>query len=56
MVSAVFGFLGGLGLFLFGMEVMTTALRDLAGPGLRHLLARFTTSPLRGVGHRMQCG
>ncbi|MFI0397315.1 Na/Pi cotransporter family protein [Paracoccus jiaweipingae] len=49
MGSAVFGFLGGLGLFLFGMEVMTTALRDLAGPGLRHLLARFTTSPLRGV-------
>ena len=34
--------LGGLGLFLLGMFVMTTGLKQLAGPGLR--------TALRGVG------
>ncbi|MCM2561577.1 Na/Pi symporter [Lutimaribacter sp. EGI FJ00015] len=41
--------LGGVGMFLLGMEVMTAALRDAAGRRLRALLARFTTTPLRGV-------
>ncbi len=41
--------LGGLGLFLLGMSLMGDALRELAGSRLRRLLARFTTSPLRGV-------
>ncbi|MFN4099803.1 MAG: Na/Pi cotransporter family protein, partial [Pararhodobacter sp.] len=40
---------GGVGLFLFGMQLMTEALREGAGPGLRTLLARFTTTPLRGA-------
>lgn len=41
--------LGGVGMFLLGMEVMTAALREAAGSNLRHLLARFTTTPLRGT-------
>ncbi|HCS24283.1 MAG TPA: Na/Pi cotransporter family protein, partial [Rhodospirillaceae bacterium] len=41
--------LGGIGLFLIGMKIMTEALRDAAGPGLRHVLTRFTTTPLRGA-------
>ncbi|MEZ5674313.1 MAG: Na/Pi symporter [Thalassovita sp.] len=41
--------LGGIGMFLLGMETMTAALRALAGGQLRDLLARVTTSPLRGV-------
>lgn len=41
--------LGGIGLFLVGMKIMTEALRDAAGPGLRHVLTRFTTTPLRGT-------
>lgn len=41
--------LGGIGLFLLGMKIMTEALREAAGPKLRWLLARFTTTPLRGV-------
>lgn len=49
MSYALLPFLGGIGLFLFGMEVMTAALRELAGGGLRRWLARFTTTPLRGV-------
>lgn len=45
----VFSALGGVGMFLLGMDVLSGALRDAAGPGLRRLLARFTTTPLRGV-------
>ncbi|MDO9637007.1 MAG: Na/Pi symporter [Pseudotabrizicola sp.] len=41
--------MGGIGLFLFGMETMTAALRSLAGDGLRRWLLRMTSSPLRGV-------
>lgn len=41
--------LGGVGMFLMGMEVMTAALRDFAGGGLRRRLARLTASPLRGA-------
>lgn len=43
------GFLGGVGLFLFGMETMTVALRSLAGEGLRRWLLRMTSSPFRGL-------
>ena len=49
MTGGIFGFLGGIGLFLFGMETMTAALRSLAGERLRHWLLRMTSSPLRGV-------
>ncbi|WP_319825407.1 Na/Pi symporter [Thalassovita sp.] len=41
--------IGGIGMFLLGMETMTAALRALAGGSLRQLLARVTTSPLKGV-------
>jgi len=40
---------GGVGLFLLGMVVLTEGLRHLAGDALRSLLARFTRTPLRGV-------
>lgn len=49
MTGGILGFLGGIGLFLFGMETMTAALRDLAGEGLRRWLLRMTRTPLRGV-------
>lgn len=49
MTQAILIFMGGTGLFLFGMEGMTAALRELAGGGMRRWLARFTTTPLRGV-------
>ncbi|MFN4155703.1 MAG: Na/Pi cotransporter family protein [Paracoccaceae bacterium] len=41
--------LGGIGMFLLGMKIMTEALREAAGADLRRLLARFTSTPLRGV-------
>ncbi|MBL4930130.1 Na/Pi cotransporter family protein [Fuscibacter oryzae] len=49
MVQGWIGVLGGIGLFLFGMGVVTAALADLAGPQLRHLLGRATATPLRGA-------
>lgn len=41
--------LGGVGLFLLGMLVLTDGLRGLAGNALRRVLARFTTSPVSGA-------
>lgn len=41
--------LGGIGLFLFGMQSMTGALRELASRRMRAFLSRFTTSPLTGA-------
>lgn len=49
MMMQVLTTLGGVGLFLLGMEIMTTALREVAGAGLRQRLALVTASPLRGV-------
>lgn len=48
-MAEVLNALGGIGLFLLGMKIMTEALREAAGANLRRLLARFTTTPLRGV-------
>lgn len=41
--------LGGLGLFLMGMVVMTEGLKALAGEGLHAWLTRFTRSPSTGA-------
>jgi phosphate:Na+ symporter len=49
MTGGLLGFLGGIGLFLFGMETMTAALRALAAEKLRRWLLRMTSTPLRGV-------
>lgn len=41
--------LGGVGLFLLGMSVMTEGLKAVAGPSLRRVLARAAATPLRGT-------
>jgi len=41
--------LGGLALFLFAMQRMTEGLTAFAGSGLKQLLGRWTSTPLRGV-------
>ena len=38
--------LGGIGLFLLGMVILTNGLRHLAGDTLRQVLPRFTKTPL----------
>ena len=45
----VFTFLGGIGLFLLGMRLMSDGLRVAAGPALRDVLAASTRSRVRGL-------
>lgn len=47
--SIVIQALGGLGLFLLGMVVMTEGLRALAGDTIRRALMRFTHTPYSGA-------
>ncbi len=49
MLQDVLVILGGIGLFIFGMSLMTEALRTAASGQLRQILSRFTTTPIRGV-------
>ena len=44
----VFLILGGLGLFLYGMDAMSRGLRDIAGARMRIILARFTANRFLG--------
>jgi phosphate:Na+ symporter len=47
---SIFGaLLGGVGLFLLGMRLMTDGLKLAAGEALRRILERSTNTPLRGV-------
>jgi len=41
--------LGSLGLLIYGMRMMSEALQKMAGPQLRHILARMTTNRLTGM-------
>ena len=41
--------LGSLGLLIFGMRMMSDALQKMAGPQLRHILAKMTTNRVTGL-------
>lgn len=45
----IFGLLGGLGLFLFGMKVMSEGLQKVAGDRMRKILAALTNNRLVGA-------
>src|SRR5690554_1028442 len=45
----IFEFIGGLGIFLFGIKSMGDGLQKSAGDKLRDILDRFTTNPFMGV-------
>lgn len=45
----VFQLLGALSLLIYGMKMMSEALQKLAGPSLRHILAKMTTNRLTGM-------
>lgn len=49
MSSIILQSIGGLGLFLLGMIIMTQGLRELAGAAMRSYLIRVTRSPASGV-------
>ena len=48
-LSALGSFIGGIGLFLLGMKLMTDGLKLAAGPALRHILGQWTRTPMRGL-------
>ncbi|HEY2474481.1 MAG TPA: Na/Pi symporter [Candidatus Cybelea sp.] len=48
-MSTALAVLGGVGLFLLGMSVMTSSLKALAGSGLRATLSKAAATPLSGT-------
>ena len=48
-VQMIFGLLGGLALFLFGMNMMSESLQKAAGDRMRSVLAFLTKNPVMGV-------
>ena len=48
-MATLISILGGVGLFLLGMAVMTDGMKALAGSALRVVLAKAAATPLRGV-------
>ena len=48
-LTIVIKILGTLGLLIFGMRMMSTALQKMAGPQLRHILGRMTTNRFTGM-------
>ena len=49
MVLSILTLIGALGLFLYGMNLMSTGLQKAAGSGLRRFLASITSNPVKGV-------
>ncbi|MGE4125534.1 MAG: Na/Pi cotransporter family protein [Pusillimonas sp.] len=47
MADVLFPFVGGIGLFLIGMMLLSEGLVSFAGPALRGALIRFTGTPLK---------
>lgn len=48
-VAAIAGLIGGLGLFMLGMQLMTDGLKLAAGSTLRRILESSTRTPLTGI-------
>jgi len=48
-LMAALQLLGALGLLIYGMRMMSEALQKMAGPQLRHILARMTTNRVTGM-------
>ncbi|HKJ05145.1 MAG TPA: Na/Pi cotransporter family protein, partial [Geopsychrobacteraceae bacterium] len=45
----VFGLMGGLGLFLLGMKIMSEGLQKVAGDRMRKILASLTNNRIVGM-------
>ncbi|MBR3014945.1 MAG: Na/Pi cotransporter family protein, partial [Bacteroidaceae bacterium] len=48
-VLIVLQLLGALSLLIYGMRMMSEALQKMAGPQLRHILAKMTTNRVTGM-------
>ncbi len=49
MTASILIAIGGVGLFLLGMQMLTDGLRQLAGGTMRRTLAKFTRTPVSGA-------
>ena len=47
--KVILGIVGGLAIFLFGVEQLARALKAVSGDKMKRLLARFTTNPFAGL-------
>jgi len=47
--AILFGFIGGLGLFLYGMKLMSEGLQKTAGSSLKTIIEKFTSNRVIGV-------
>lgn len=48
-ISMLFQFIGGLGMFLYGMKMMSTGLQKTAGDKMRHLLGVLTNNRIKAI-------
>ena len=48
-IMQVFTLLGALGMFLYGMNLMSSGLQKAAGDRLRGLLSAMTSNPFKGL-------
>ena len=48
-ILQIFTLLGALGMFLYGMNLMSSGLQKAAGDKLRGFLSAMTSNPLKGV-------
>ena len=48
-ILQIFTLLGALGMFLYGMNQMSSGLQKAAGDRLRGLLSAMTSNPFKGV-------
>lgn len=48
-ISSLFGFLGGLGMFLYGMNIMADGMQKTAGSRMSRILGRLTNNRAMGV-------
>ncbi len=49
-ITDIFGLLGGLALFLYGMHLMSSGLEDAASNRMKSILEKLTSNRFLGVG------
>ena len=53
-IQIIFGLLGGLAVFIYGMNMMSECLQKAAGDKMKSILALLTKNPLLGLPVRLQ--
>lgn len=48
-LSLIFGIIGGLGLFLFGMKQLSEGLQKIAGNKIHQVLEALSKNPIKGI-------